>query len=85
MTPTRRSLATVSTDNATATYDRLLASIGGRADEIGPRPVVAQWPHVGSTYDGLLIVGQALYGWPPGLPALPTTLHGGRSAAASNA
>ncbi len=47
-----------------AAYDRLLASIGERADVIGPRPVVTHWPHVGSAYKGLVIVGQALYGWP---------------------
>lgn len=46
-----------------AEYDALLASIGGRADEIGDRPVVTHWPHVGSAYRGLVIVGQAVYGW----------------------
>jgi hypothetical protein len=46
-----------------AEYDRLLASVGGRADEIGDRPVVTHWPHVGSAYRGLVIVGQAVYGW----------------------
>jgi hypothetical protein len=44
-------------------YDRLLASIGERADDIGFRPVVTHWPHVGSAYRGLVIVGQAVYGW----------------------
>jgi len=45
-------------------YDRLLASIGERAGAIGPRPLVTHWPHVGSAYEGLVIVGQALYGSP---------------------
>jgi hypothetical protein len=46
-----------------AVYDALLASIGRRADDIGARPVVTHWPHVGSAYRGLVIVGQAVYGW----------------------
>ena len=46
-----------------AGYDRLLASIGDRAADIGDRPVVTHWPHVGSAYRGLVIVGQAVYGW----------------------
>jgi hypothetical protein len=50
-------------------YDALLASIGDRADDIGPRPVVTHWPHVGSAYRGLVIVGQAVYGWPDDYPA----------------
>jgi hypothetical protein len=29
-----------------AGYDRLLASVGDRADDIGARPVVTHWPHV---------------------------------------
>lgn len=45
-------------------YDRLLASVNNRADEIEPRPVLVHWPHVGSAYDGTVIVGQALRGWP---------------------
>ncbi len=44
-------------------YDRLLASIGDRSSDIGDRPVVTHWPHVGSAYQGLVIVGQAVYGW----------------------
>lgn len=46
-----------------AGYDRLLSSIGDRAADIGDRPVVTHWPHVGSAYRGLVIVGQAVYGW----------------------
>ena len=71
----------MSTENTTATYDRLLASIGRRADEIGPRPVVAHWPHVGSAYDGLVIVGQALYGWPDDFPASQFRSREGRAEA----
>jgi hypothetical protein len=44
-------------------YDALLTSVGSRAGEIGDRPVVTHWPHVGSAYRGLVIVGQAVYGW----------------------
>ena len=46
-----------------ARYDGLLASIGLRAEEIGPRPLASHWPHVGTSYRGLVIVGQALQGW----------------------
>jgi hypothetical protein len=46
-----------------AGYDLLLGSIGDRASEIGDRPVVTHWPHVGSSYRGLVIVGQAVFGW----------------------
>lgn len=51
-------------DRALVLYDRLLASIGERAAEIEPRPLVSHWPHVGTAYRGLVIVGQALRGWP---------------------
>jgi hypothetical protein len=44
-------------------YDQLLASIGERSAEIEPRPLVSHWPHKGSAYRGLVIVGQALRGW----------------------
>jgi hypothetical protein len=54
----------VSLDGALEAYDRLLASIGGRASEIGARPIVSHWPHRGSDGSRLLIVGQALFGWP---------------------
>jgi hypothetical protein len=46
-----------------AAYDRMLVAIGDRADDIGDRPVVTHWPHVGSAYRGLAIVGQAVWGW----------------------
>jgi hypothetical protein len=46
-----------------AGYDALLTSVGSRAGAIGDRPVVTHWPHVGSSYRGLVIVGQAVYGW----------------------
>lgn len=51
-------------ERAVAAYDGLLASIGRRAGDIDDRPVVLHWPHLGSAYRGLVIVGQALYGWP---------------------
>lgn len=46
-----------------AGYDRLLTSIGERAADIKDRPVVTHWPHIGTAYRGLVIVGQAVYGW----------------------
>src|SRR4051812_3782474 len=59
-------------------YDQLLASIGGRAREIEPRLCVSHWPHVGSAYDGLLIVGQALRGWPNEWRASEAATEAGR-------
>lgn len=46
-------------------YDRLLASIGDRADAIGPQRLASHWPHVGGDYRRLVIAGQALQGWDP--------------------
>ena len=53
----------MSAERAIAIYDSLLASIGEHAGAIEPRPLVSHWPHVGTNYGGLLIVGQALRGW----------------------
>jgi hypothetical protein len=50
---------------ALAEYDRLLATIGEKADAIGTGRLAAHWPHVGTAYRGLVIVGQALQGWDP--------------------
>jgi hypothetical protein len=60
----RYAAAMRSHDRALELYDELLASIGERSAEIEPRPLVSHWPHVGSAYRGLVIVGQALRGWP---------------------
>jgi hypothetical protein len=59
----------------------LLASIGERAGDIGDRPVVLHWPHVGSAYGGLVIMGQALYGWPDDFPAAQFGTVAGRAQA----
>lgn len=64
-----------------AGYDRLLASLGQRADEIGSLPVVTHWPHVGSAYQDLLIVGQAVHGWSDPHPATDFRSAPGRAAA----
>jgi hypothetical protein len=61
-----------------AGYDRLLESVGDRADQIGDRPVVTHWPHVGSAYQGLVIVGQAVYGWGDDYPARHFQTEAGR-------
>lgn len=65
-------------DAVVARYDAMLASIGDRADEIGSRPVVTHWPHVGSAYRGLVIVGQAVYGWGDDYPASHFQTKAGR-------
>jgi hypothetical protein len=61
-----------------AAYDALLASIGERSADIDPRPLVSHWPHVGSAYRGLVIVGQALRGWPDEWPASEARIAAGR-------
>jgi hypothetical protein len=66
-------------------YDRLLASIGDRAAEIEPRPVLVHWPHVGSAYDGTVIVGQALRGWADKFPASSFRTPDGRARAIETA
>lgn len=52
-------------------YDDLLASVGASAPA-GAR-VVAHWPHVGSAYDGVVILGQAVNGWPDDFDARSLT------------
>lgn len=54
-------------DRALASFERLLAAVGERADEIEPRPIASMWPHTGSAYrpGGVFILGQALDGWDP--------------------
>ncbi len=48
---------------AEAVYLRILEAVGARAADIGPGIIAAHWPFVGSNYDGLVVVGQALQGW----------------------
>lgn len=62
-----------------ALYDSLLAAVGDRAVAIEPRPLVSHWPHVGSAYQGLVIVGQALRGWPDAWQASEAQTPEGRS------
>ena len=70
-------------DSLVAGYDRLLASVGERANEIGSRPVVTHWPLVGSAYEDLLIVGQAVPGWSDPHPATDFRVAPSRAAAIS--
>jgi hypothetical protein len=44
-------------------YAELLTDVAAHRAELGVRAVAAHWPHVGSAYRGLLVVGQALKGW----------------------
>lgn len=62
-------------------YDRLLTSIKSRSEEIGERPLVLHWPHVGSAFRGLVIVGQAIYGWPDDFRATQFQTSVGRAEA----
>jgi hypothetical protein len=59
-------------------YDRLLASVGRVALEVGDRRLTSHWPLVGSHFDhGVLVVGQAVYGWLPDWTALDATSAAG--------
>ena len=66
-------------ERAAELYGGLLASIGERAAEIEPRLLVSHWPHVGSAYRGLVIVGQALRGWPDEWHASEASTADGRA------
>ena len=62
-------------------YDRLLASVGRVAPEVGNGRLTSHWPIVGKRFDhGVLVVGQAVYGWLPDWTALDATSAAGRSA-----
>jgi len=60
-----------SREQMVAAYDRLLAAIGARAEDLGEGDLATHGPHVGSDYRGLVILGQAPFGWsdvwPPSL------------------
>jgi hypothetical protein len=66
-------------------FDRLLESIGHRAPEIEPRPVLVHWPHVGSNYRGTVILGQALHGWADSFRASEFGTAEGRALATATA
>jgi hypothetical protein len=62
-------------------YERLLASVGRVASEIGDGRLTSHWPLVGRDFDhGILVVGQAVYGWMPDWTAADATSAPGRSA-----
>lgn len=62
-------------------YDRLLQSVGRVAHEVGDERLTSHWPLVGRDFDhGVLVVGQAVYGWLPDWTALDATTAAGRSA-----
>lgn len=64
-----------------AAYDDLLAAVGGAAPEIGDRRLTSHWPLVGAGFDhGVLVVGQAVYGWIPDWAAADATSAAGRAA-----
>ena len=62
-------------------YDRLLGSVGRAAPEVGDGRLTSHWPLVGRNFDhGVLVVGQAVYGWIPDWTAPDATSAAGRSA-----
>jgi len=65
----------------THAYDRLLESVGRVAPEVGDGRLTSHWPLVGRNFDhGVLVVGQAVYGWLPDWTAADATSAAGRSA-----
>lgn len=64
----------------TDAYDRLLGSVGRSASEVGDGRLTSHWPLVGRDFDhGILVVGQAVYGWIPDWTAADATSPAGRS------
>lgn len=62
-------------------YDRLLVDVGRVALEVGSGRLTSHWPLVGRGFDhGVLVVGQAVYGWLPDWTALDATSAAGRAA-----
>jgi hypothetical protein len=62
-------------------YERLLVSVGRVAPEIGDGRLTSHWPLVGREFDhGILVVGQAVYGWIPDWTAANAQSEAGRSA-----
>ncbi len=62
-------------------YDRLLAGIGDACEAIGPGRLTSHWPLVGGAFDhGVLVIGQAVYGWVPDWTATEAATTGGRAA-----
>jgi hypothetical protein len=65
----------------TDAYDRLLTSVGRVAPEIGDGRLTSHWPLVGRDFDhGILVVGQAVYGWIPDWTAADAQVEAGRTA-----
>ncbi len=47
-----------------AAYADLLSAVGAAAEAIGPGDLTSHWPLVGQHFEhGVLVVGQAVYGW----------------------
>lgn len=62
-------------------YGRLLACVGRVAAEVGDGRLTSHWPLLGKRFDhGVLVVGQAVYGWIPDWTAADATSAAGRSA-----
>jgi hypothetical protein len=54
----------IDSPHLSAAYDALLAAVGAVAPDIRPSNLTSHWPLVGSEFqDGVLAVGQAVYGW----------------------
>ena len=77
----RRAISPLDSQRMADAYDRLLASVGRVAPEVGDGRLTSHWPLVGSHFDhGVLVVGQAVYGWLPDWTALDATSSTGRAA-----
>ncbi len=62
-------------------YADVLAAVGSARDRIGDGHLTSHWPLVGANFDrGVLVVGQAVYGWIPDWTAADAVTPEGRSA-----
>lgn len=69
------------TDPLSPRYDDLLAAVGRAHERIGGRDLTSHWPLVGGAYDrGVLVVGQAVFGWIPTWKAADATTDDRRAA-----
>ena len=76
----RRAVSPLDSQRMADADERLLES-SRVAPEVGDGRLTSHWPLVGSHFDhGVLVVGQAVYGWLPDWTALDATSSAGRAA-----
>ncbi len=71
----------VTDDTLELAYEEILDAVGAAADRIGPGHLTSHWPLVGQHFDhGVLVVGQAVYGWMTDWTAAEAGAPSGRAA-----